>query len=359
MSSQMFLIWNSLLTLFSADVNQSPSTKFTAPFTTANLGSLVSQVQAQAYAPSTLFNLHFQWRSFLNFCRTYHFTHVPASAHTVASYTCYLSCKTSLYQHILNQFDAVRLYNGCTVDSLDSFEVSLTKHSLKRPLGTATHQKHPITPTILLKIRHHLDTILPFHLLSGVILHCLSSLSSANGTWQWLQPLPLTPAIILLTKTLSSPVWSISSHSLDENSLTQGRPPCHSASQHSQLHALSCGCPSTLLFACPGFTISTTVLPSCHLWPSPYQLCNLQHLPQNPHFNHWLWPSPLISSQLLLQWRYVCLPVGHSRAPHKATQWLAIENAFYVYLALPLETPSQVADVMAAGLFPKDCNWTV
>ena len=74
--------------------------------------------------------------------------------------------KTSLYQHVLNNLNAVRLlhrYNGCTVDALDSFEVSLTKRGLKRLLGTTTHQKHPITPTILLNIGHHLDTSLPFH----------------------------------------------------------------------------------------------------------------------------------------------------------------------------------------------------
>jgi len=34
---------------------------------------------------------------------------------------------------------------------------------LKHLLGTATHQKCPITPTILLKIQCHLDTNLPFY----------------------------------------------------------------------------------------------------------------------------------------------------------------------------------------------------
>ena len=103
---------------------------------------------------------------FLDFCRTYNFTPVPASPHALASYACYLSRKTSSYQYILNHLHAIRLlhcYNSYSTDALDSFEVSLTKRGLKRLLGTATHQKHPITPTILLEIRHHLDTSLPFH----------------------------------------------------------------------------------------------------------------------------------------------------------------------------------------------------
>ena len=103
---------------------------------------------------------------FLDFCRTYNFTPVPASPHALASYACYLSRKTSSYQYILNHLHAIRLlhcYNSYSTDALDSFEVSLTKRGLKRLLGTTTHQKLPITPTILLEIRHHLDMSLPFH----------------------------------------------------------------------------------------------------------------------------------------------------------------------------------------------------
>ena len=168
MSCQMFRIQNRHLTssLFSADVNQPPPIQFPATLTAANLASLVSQIQAQAYAPGTLRNLRSQGRLFMDFCRTYNFTPVPASPHVLASYACYLSRKTSSYQYILNHLNTVRLlhrYNGCATDALDSFEVSLTKRGLRRLLGTATHQKHPITPTILLEIRHHLDTSLPFH----------------------------------------------------------------------------------------------------------------------------------------------------------------------------------------------------
>ena len=66
----------------------------------------------------------------------------------------------------MNHLNAVRLlhlYNGFSADALDSFAVSLTKRGLKRLLGTATRQKHPITPAILHQFRQHLSLELPSH----------------------------------------------------------------------------------------------------------------------------------------------------------------------------------------------------
>ena len=97
----------------------------------------------------------------------YRLVPLPASPHTVASYASYLACKTSSFQYIiLNHLNAVRLlhlYNGFSADALDSFAVSLTKRGLKRLLGTATRQKHPITPAILHQFRQHLSLELPPH----------------------------------------------------------------------------------------------------------------------------------------------------------------------------------------------------
>ena len=116
--------------------------------------------------PGTLRNLHSQWKSSLHFCCTYCLVPLPASLHTIASYTSYLACKTSSFQYILNHLNAVHLlhlYNGFSADALDSFAVSLTKCSLKRLLGTATRRKHPITPAILHHFRQHLSLELPSH----------------------------------------------------------------------------------------------------------------------------------------------------------------------------------------------------
>ena len=65
---------------FPADINQPPVPRFTQPLTPANLAVLVSQVQAHAYDPGTLRNLHSQWKSFLHFCSTYHVTPLPAAS---------------------------------------------------------------------------------------------------------------------------------------------------------------------------------------------------------------------------------------------------------------------------------------
>ena len=84
----------------------------------------------------------------------------------MASYVCYLSHKTSSYQYILNHLNAVgllHLFNGCSVDALDTFDVTLTNRGLKRLLGVQSRQKHPITSQILMDIRRHLDTSLPSH----------------------------------------------------------------------------------------------------------------------------------------------------------------------------------------------------
>ena len=78
----------------------------------------------------------------------------------------FLTQRTSSYQYILGHLNAVRLlhlYHGLSTDSFTCFEVSLTKKGLKRVLGTASRQKHPLTPSILLDIYHVLDMHCPSH----------------------------------------------------------------------------------------------------------------------------------------------------------------------------------------------------
>lgn len=84
----------------------------------------------------------------------------------------FLSQRTSSYQYILGHLNAVRLlhlYHRLPTDSFTCFEVSLTKNGLKRVLGTATRQKHPITPAILLAIHHSLDLNFPSHALTWAL----------------------------------------------------------------------------------------------------------------------------------------------------------------------------------------------
>ena len=98
-------------------------------------------------------NLRSQWNSFYRFCQAFSLVPLPASPSTISSYAVFLTQRTSSYQYILGHLNAVRLlhlYHGLPVDSFTCFEVSLTKKGLKRVLGTATRQKHPITSAILL-----------------------------------------------------------------------------------------------------------------------------------------------------------------------------------------------------------------
>ena len=117
-------------------------------------------------------NLRSQWNSFYRFCQAFSLIPLPASPSTISSYAVFLTQRTSSYQYILGHLNAVRLlhlYHGLPVDSFTCFEVSLTKKGLKRVLGTATRQKHPITPAILLAIHHSLDMNLPSHAMTWAL----------------------------------------------------------------------------------------------------------------------------------------------------------------------------------------------
>lgn len=203
----------------------------------------------------------------------------PCTCFTICRglHTCYLTRKTSSHQYVLNPLNVIRLlhcYNSCTVDTLDNFDVSFKKCGSKHLLGTAIHQKHPVTPSILLEIWHHLNTNLPLHS-TICALFCTAFFS-------FLHKLNLTVASATSSATSFDPrchrqdvTQSTSLHTLDENSPPQGRPPYHSASQHSRLYSLPCVCPSTILYARPHFLISTVVLSSHYFWPSS---CYLYYL---------------------------------------------------------------------------------
>lgn len=111
-------------------------------------------------------NLRSQWNSFHRFCQDFLLVPLPASPSTISSYAVFLTQRTSSYQYILGHLNAVRLLHlshGLLTDSFTCFEVSLTKRGLKRVLGAASRQKHPLTPAILLDIYHVLDMNCPSH----------------------------------------------------------------------------------------------------------------------------------------------------------------------------------------------------
>lgn len=192
------------------------------------------------------------------------------------------------------------------------------------------------------KVGHHTMSIDSLILQSGRYSATLSSLSSANRTWQSVHP-----------------VWSISSHSLYENSSTQVRPHHHSASQYFWLHALSCVCPSTLLFARPRFAISTR---RCCAFPPPRTIAQSPSPPSALASNTSFQLSALTQPTTILTVFVVAALPWPSSPVFQSTSYsymVTRDRTPSAALALPLETRYQVADVIAAGLFSTECDWTV
>lgn len=126
---------------------------------------LVATIQANAYAPGTERNLRSQLRSFNYFCEQFTLVPLPASPQTLSAYACFLSCRTSSFDYIMNHLNAVRLlhlYIGFSTESFNSFAFNLMK-GLKLMMGTSSCQKHPIRPAILLSIRCSLNLSTPSH----------------------------------------------------------------------------------------------------------------------------------------------------------------------------------------------------
>lgn len=97
---------------------------------------------------------------------------LPASPSTISAYAAFLSRRTVSFQYILGHLNGIRLlhlFHGLSTDAFTSFDVTLTKKGLKRMLGTATRQKHPITPAILFSIRRLLDLNLTSHALTWAL----------------------------------------------------------------------------------------------------------------------------------------------------------------------------------------------
>ena len=219
----------------------------------------------------------------------------------------------------MNHLNAVRLlhlYNGFSADALDSFAVSLTKRGLKRLLGTATRQKHPITPAILHQFRQHLSLELPPHAVVWA-LFCTaffsflrkSNLTVASfGSFKPSRHLALEPSFVLV-----------------------GPRPCNimkaspnSAPQHSGLRLVPRIGAAPLLLLSSSLLDSATFLPAYRIWSSSPHLLHLQHLPQASHLCHRHRSPAFFPAQLSSRWRHFRLPVWCTRILDKAPRGLAL-----------------------------------
>ena len=87
------------------------------------------------------------------------YTPVPVTNQILARYIAYLAKKlkfSSLCQY-LNIVRILHLEQGLPNPLKDNFHINLTLKGVKRALGNPVHQKLPITPDILLKIKPHLN----------------------------------------------------------------------------------------------------------------------------------------------------------------------------------------------------------
>ena len=83
----------------------------------------VQDIQAHAYAPGAIRNLHSQWKRYLHFFHCFSLTPLPASISTVSCFLTYLSRKTTLYQYMINHLNSIwllHLHHGSAYNLLNS-----------------------------------------------------------------------------------------------------------------------------------------------------------------------------------------------------------------------------------------------
>ena len=147
---------------FSHSTDLDPALAFSSSL--SSLQDYVQDIQAKAYAPSTLWNLRSQWKVYLHFCHCFHLTPLPTSASTVSCFLAYLSRTTTSFEYVMNQLNSIcllHLHNGFACEALNSFPVVLTEKGLKRIMGTKSRQKHPITVDLLRRMRTVFDLSIP------------------------------------------------------------------------------------------------------------------------------------------------------------------------------------------------------
>ena len=313
-------------------------------------------IQANAYAPGTLRNLRSQWKSYYHFCEQYTLGPLPASPQTLSSYASVLACRTSSFNYILNHLNVVRLlhlYEGFPTESFNSFDLTLTKKGLKRLLGTSSRQKYPMTPNILVSIHCSLDLTAPaqaalwalfttafFSFLRKSNLVAASASSFNCDMHLTRQDIKFTDSGALLrikwskTRQFQEGIHIIPLPSIPNSSLCPV-----SAIRH--YFALVPAPPVAPLFCIPvGRSPGFTPLTASYFTTSLKSL--LASLGLNPA-NY----SPHSFRRGGATYAYQAGVPEHLIKLHG--DWRS--DAYQVYLSLPLSTRSQVADIMAAGLF--------
>lgn len=234
------------------------------------------------------------------------------------------------------------------------FAISLTKRGLKRLLGTASRQKHPITPAILLRLRQQLTLDLPSHAAIWALF--------CTAFFSFLRKSNLTVA----SCGLFDPSCHLSRR--DIKFTTSGavlRIRWTKTLQHKQ---------GLLLLPIPS-------IPGSSLCPVTALLHFLTIVPAPSTAPLFCLPAasgvrPLTFSIFSASLKHLISAIGldpRHFSPHSFRRGGATfayqsgvpehliklhgdwrSDAFRAYLTLPLDTRSQVADIMAAGLYSND-----
>lgn len=123
------------------------------------LSRQVDHAIANAYAPNTLKSRRSQCKRYLAFCTTCGLAPFPISSNQLCLYIAFLG-QSLKYSSLCNYVDGLQWFcDYMGYSSLPRYtpKVKMTLRGFKRLLGTAVKQKLPITPSILLSIRQHLQ----------------------------------------------------------------------------------------------------------------------------------------------------------------------------------------------------------
>ena len=120
----------------------------------------VEAVQTFAFSKGTNRNYHSIWNSYVTFCEFSVLTPFPATRLSVQSHK-----TVNNYISVLRQ-----LHKLCNMDlsAFDDFRVKLTQKGLETAKQHISRRKHPITPTIPLQFKAHLNSRNSAHIACGL-----------------------------------------------------------------------------------------------------------------------------------------------------------------------------------------------
>lgn len=121
---------------------------------------MLSPIQKKAFASGSYKNLIVQWRSFLSFCNHYSLDWQASCPRLISWYAIFLSGSMRSQLTVANYLRGVKslfVLLERDVSHFDSIMVRMTLKGLSRVFPHCPRRALPLTPSILIRIRSHLD----------------------------------------------------------------------------------------------------------------------------------------------------------------------------------------------------------